>query len=235
MKQRSSLRKKARRLAGIGLAIGSLLLPERALAQAENQSSPYRAQVVLDANSEYVLRAIPISNEPVLQPLLAVNRGSLTGLIFGVIDPNNQNANEIDLSLDCTRQLSERINLSAGYTYIDFHDIKERTQEIYAGISLSTMLNPSIFLYRDFDLVNGTYGEASVSKVLRRLETRLSLGYNDRYFRENTGISHLNASISLPLQISKRTGVAGKLSFIRALNREFKNHFTYGIGVNRSL
>src|SRR3989338_609606 len=234
MKQRSSLAKKARKVIGLTLTVGSsLLLPERALAEAKNQSSPYRAQVVLDANSEYVLRAIPISNKPVLQPLLAVNRGSLTGLIFGVIDPNKQNANEIDLSLDYTRQLSERVNLSTGYTYTDFHDIKERTQEVYAGISLSTMLNPSIFLYRDFDLVNGTYGEASVSKVLRGLKTILSLGYNDRYFRENSGISHLSTSINLPLRIGKKTGIAGRLSYVRALNREFKNHFTYGLGVNR--
>lgn len=238
MKTKSQIRKKARRLTGVALAIGSSLLnPENSLAQAENQeqNSPYNVQVALDANSDYTLRAIPISNKPVLQLLLAVNRGSFTGSIFGVIDINNQNANEIDASIDYTKLLSEKISLSAGYAYADFHDIEEKTQEAYAGISLNARLNPNIFLYRDFDLVKGTYGETSVSRNFRGLETKLSLGYNHKYFREGTGISHINTSVNLPLQLSKKTKLTGKVNYIKALNKDFKDSLTYGIGIKRDL
>ena len=238
MKNRLSVGKKARRHAGIALAIGSSLLHtgnSSAQIEDQKQSSPYNIQVVLDGNSNCILRGISISDKPVIQPLLTVNRGAITGSVLGVIDPNNRNANEVDVSIDYTRPLSGRINLSAGYTYTDFRDIKEKTQEAYAGISLNTKLNPNVYLYRDSDLVKGTYGETSVSRNFRRLETRLGLGYNHRYFREGTGISHLNASVNLPLQLSRKTRLTGKLNYVKALNREFKDNTTYGIGVKRDL
>lgn len=238
MATKNSLGKKARMFTGIALTIGSSLLhPENSSAQTENQkqSPPYNVQVTLDANSNYILRAISTSDKPVIQPILTVNRGSLTGSVLGVIDPNNQNANEFDVSIDYTRPLNEKVYLSAGYTYADFHDIKEKTQEAYAGISLNTKLNPNLFLYRDFDFVKGTYGETSISRKFRGLETRLCLGYNHRYFRKGTGISHINASANLPLRLNKKTKLTSRANWIKALNKDFKDSITYGMGIKRDL
>ena len=243
----NNLYKKFRRFGLALLACGLLNPDEDALAQSKKEEiSP--AKFSLDVNSKYLLRGVPLSDMFVLQPSLTLSKGGITSSVFGVIDPNGKDANEADILVDYTKALNNRLNLSVGYSYINFPDIGEKTQEVYSGLSFQNVrLKPSIFLYRDLDYLTGTYIEASVANNFKlgkiNLEEKLILAYNHNYFIDNSGFSHINASLSLPLKICNGAVLSGKVSYLKALNhyhikdlgKDLNDKLVYGLGINLEL
>ena len=238
-----------RKLIGTVLVIGASLLPVKALSQENKQEQKcnYGGNIALDVNSKYLLRAIPLSDKMIISPSLTFSNGQITSSVVGIIDPNRQDANEADIIVDYTRPLTRHFDLSLGYTYVNFPDVGEKTQEVYSGLSFNTGLNPGIFVYWDFDFLTGTYIEASIAKDFKigyiDLETKLNLAYNHRYFREGSGFSHLNPSIILPLKLSDKVKLTGRVNYVKVLNNEyiedldksFKDKLVYGVGINVGL
>lgn len=224
----------------LGASASPLYIRANPVIAQETTKTKLEEKVNIEANlyfySKYIFRGLNFGNKPIFQPSLTLNYKDVIATILGTCDTGDENANEFDLLLDYTKEINKEINLSFGYNFFRFIDLGQNTQEVYAGVSLNRALSPSFMFYHDFDLAKGNYAELSISKSNKfknlSLNTKASLGYNDRYFWDKSGFSHLDFQVLIAIKISDKVTICPRLNYIKALNKDFKNEFVSGIGVN---
>ena len=126
--------------------------------------------VSLDYASQYIWRGQVPTDDPVFQPGVSIAVGDFTASLWGNMDltsVNNEKGQltEVDYSLDYAGEVSDILGYSVGIIYYDFPALTNDagTTEVYAGVSLNTILNPSVTVYRDIDDIKGLYIALGVS------------------------------------------------------------------------
>lgn len=229
--------------------VGALKLASNADAQearpVENPLQPIKQEAPIEVSSKtdffskYVYRGMKFSDKSVVQENLKASYKGLTFLGFGNYDTESRKVNEEDLIIDYTTPINDKISLSLGYGVFTFPNTDfKKTQEVYAAFSLENekCLNPSIALVHDFKEGKGNYLEAAVSKEFNVwntiLLTKAKLAYNDHYYRENSGFSHLELSLSNPINLSKNTSIVPSINLSKAIDKkDFDDEFYWGIGL----
>ncbi len=175
--------------AGIVLFVLSLVVSTSALAAIEVEGDVY-----LGVYNKYLWRGFDLSgSEPVAQGGIDVSAGAFTLSTWTNVQLSSKSAEgyksgeatENDLTIDYSRDITELISISVGNIYYMLDGIDD-TNELYLSVSLSTILEPSVKVYYDWDEAqeNGLFFTASIGHSFDLMEKlSLSLGalvsYND--------------------------------------------------------
>lgn len=189
-----------------------------------------------DLLSRYNFRGYTYSDGYVIQliPSASYRGFSLVGFIN--YDGATGQINETDITADFTMQISKFL-LSAGYTFLSFPNTEALdVHEIYVGVSLDTFLKPRIMVFHDFDHVEGQYIEGTAEHNFKINEHELLikalLAYNNHFLREESGLSHAQLIVSLPVPLTDRITITPNMTYSHALETtNFENMFFFGVNV----
>lgn len=218
-------------LAASYLALAPVAAKPAQLEEQEKEKPKVNLSLRTDWLSRYMFRGFALSEGPVLQPSIAVNYRDFTLIGFANFDDLTGKFNEADFTVDFTRPIG-KATFSVGYTNINFPNTETpKTQEFYAAAGIETLLKPSIIVVHDFNEGNGDYAEIGIGHNLKIEKTTISLkgrlGYNNHYYREESGFSHFEAGISMPVPAGKFT-ITPSIIRTESLDNHFQSQ-TWGI------
>ena len=109
-------------------------------------------------SSKYLWRGFDLSPDDafVVQPGADVSVGGFTVSWWGNISENTGEMNEVDLILDYSADLGDLVSVSVGNILYDVDGLAD-TNEVYLGVTLNTLLSPSLTAYYDYDEFDGNY------------------------------------------------------------------------------
>ena len=193
-------------------------------------ASQARAQLSASASSayvsKYVWRGFLVDDDPAVQSDFSFGLKGFTAGIWSSLpaaDDDGVFINEVDYYLDYTFGIS-LLSVSAGHTRYDFPAAggNVHSQEYYLGVSLDTVLSPSLVFYKDYGDEadgggDGLYVQVGISETLS-LSDSLSVdisgtyGYNDKLFISGTG-SDIGVGIGLSMSINEKLTLAPAINY----------------------
>ena len=200
------------------------------------QKAPIDITSKTDYFGKYVYRGFNFSDEPVVQENLTISHKGLTAWLFGNYNTETKQIDEQDLILDFTTPINKKGNLllSMGHGTYTFPgtDIK-KTQEVYAGLILDNpkLFNPTLFLFHDFKDGNGNYVELGGSTQVKGVDLSGKIGYNNHYYRKDSGFSHLEFRAARPIKLNNKTTLIPSVTLQKALQGDFTNKQYLGISI----
>jgi hypothetical protein len=135
------------------------------------------ADAYVGVYSKYLWRGFDLSEDDsfVVQPGTDVSINAFTVSFWANISENTGEMNEVDLTLDYSRDLGELVSFSLGNIFYNVDDADD-TNELYVGVTLNTILEPSLTIYYDYDEFDGNmYTVAAIGHGLD-LADNLSVG-----------------------------------------------------------
>lgn len=216
-------------------------------ASAEDGAAKLAGSVGTVFNSKYIWRGQNLVDGPVLQPQGCLAYAGWTGTVWANYDLDEGDEwTEVDYTLDYTESLGvlasslEILSASVGYTYYTFPnlDADDDSHEVYAGLSLDTLLSPSLIAYCDFGQGDGTYYEAGVSHSLSLgapvLSLGSSVGYNDGQWGYGSSFSAALLSVGLDVPVTKGLIWNASASSSVALDSQYDNEVFFGTSITFS-
>ena len=216
------------------LGVVTVLAATTALGQEAAEKS---WSIDLDAtfNSKYVWRGISLTNDPVFQPTVAVSWKGFTASFWGNMDLTDINGtewnfNEIDLTLDYSWSW-DIVGFSVGVIHYRFPNIRlPSTTELYGAVGLDVPLSPTLTVYQDVDLVNGTYANLSIGHtfedvwqlaedIAMSVDLSGAVGYGSGthnafyYGSAASGFTDLLLALGLPVQIGEHWTVTPAVNY----------------------
>ena len=252
MKRNSGLRKL---LTLVLLAFTVLAVPGAPLRAEEEKPTGDFTTAVL---SQYVWRGYELSrNSIVIQPSMTLGYKGFSVNIWGNLDTKPYSSadaaytgtwNETDLTLSYSKTIG-LFNVGGGYVYYglaspnkDAADPND-SQEIFATVSLNTLLSPSLTVYKEIDHYRNWYFLLGISHVVGlndtiSLKLAASAGYllstdAETYAKYDSAAAATidkfsnfhdgSLSASLPIKISNFITLTPTLSYIFPLTGDAKN------------
>ena len=138
-----------------------LALVSPAFAAIEVEGDTY-----INYSSMYLWRGFDLSDgDPVMQGGMDLSFKGLTLSYWSNYNLDDSELDETDLVIDYSFDLSELVSLSVGNILYSING--DDTSEVYAGISLNTILEPAFTIYYDYDQFDGDiYASASIGHSL---------------------------------------------------------------------
>lgn len=196
-------------------------------------------------NSKYIWRGQNLVDGPVLQPEGSLSYQGWTGTVWANYDADEGDEwTELDYTLDYTTSLGvlasslEILSVSVGYTYYTFPnlDADDDSHEVYAGLSLDTLLSPSLTVYYDFEQGDGMYYEAAIAHSFSLGAPVLSLGgsvgYNDGQWGYESSFSAAGLSVGLDVPVTKALTWNATAAVSLALDSQYEDEFYGGVGLS---
>ena len=168
--------------AAIVLALATIVLSTPAMAFEAS------ADAYVGVYSKYLWRGFDLSEDDnlVVQPGTDVSVGNFTLSFWGNLSENTGDMNEVDLTIDYSTDLSELISVSVGNILYDVDGLSD-TNEIYLGVTLNTILEPSLKVYYDYDEFHTVYTTLGVGHSFDLTDAvSLSLGATGSYLSDDT-------------------------------------------------
>ncbi len=186
----------------------------------------------VDVMRNYVWRGQKLTNSWVIQPSAGITYGNFGANIWANYDSDSKidegdghgEFSETDLTLSYSFSV-DKWNFSAGYIYYALTGAND-TQEVYLSTSYSTLLNPSLTIYYDYDEGNGAFIIAAIShsfEVFKECNLKLSasasyninnkvMGFDeDGNDFSNFYNGELSAGLSIP--ITKAISITPKVAY----------------------
>lgn len=195
----------------IAAAMLAAAVPTKNVKAAEQEKPELGLSLGSDFLSKYVFRGFAYSEDPVVQSTIAASYGNerygnITLIGFGNFDFGLEQLTEADIMAEYGRQFG-KVSAAFGYGYFTFPNTGlPDTQEVYGAASVETLLNPTITVVHDFE---GTYAEAGIGHDFKLGKVPLSasakLSYNDNHLIEDSGLSHAEATLAMPIEAGKLT------------------------------
>jgi len=154
------------------LTLAGILCTGIAASTAWAEEEKPTADLSVSALSKYVWRGFELSDDSiVLQPSMTVGYKGFAFNVWGNLDTdvkddmggpdeNSSSWNETDLTLSYTRSF-DPAECTLGYIYYGLEG--EDSQEIFASVTLKTILSPTLAVYRDYDAFPGWYITLGIS------------------------------------------------------------------------
>lgn len=113
-------------------------------------------------HNKYIWRGMPLTNGPVFQPSATVGIGNFSVNAWLNMDLDNVNNNEFEFNeMDFLAEYGfnlDQVSITVGILHYTFPNTDfDATTEFYGTVSLESPLNPSVTIYQDIDLVEGSY------------------------------------------------------------------------------
>jgi hypothetical protein len=252
MKKNARLRK----WFAIGLFMFTMLAVPGAQLQAEEEkpTGDFTAAVL----SQYIWRGYELSrNSIVIQPSMTIGYNGFTASIWGNLDTKAYSSvstsyaetwNETDLTISYSKTLGF-FTVGGGYIYYSLaslnRDAPDRadSQELFATVSLNTLLSPTLTVYKEIAHYRNWYGLLGISHVfelgqMMSLKLAASASYllstdevtypkfdssakatTDKFSNFHDG----TLSVSLPIKATDRITITPTLSYIFPLTGDAKN------------
>lgn len=112
--------------------------------------------------SKYIWRGIMQVDDPTLQPSLNIAKNGFTFNVWGNYDLTDKNGrknkfSEIDITAEYAFSLGD-FSIPVGVIHYEFPNTSfEPTTELYAGVSYSWVITPSVKIFKDVDESHGIY------------------------------------------------------------------------------
>ncbi len=181
----------------MAFAATSLLIGTTSLVQAEEADKP-AAALDVGVFSQYVWRGLELSKDSlVIQPSATISYKGVSLNVWGNLDTDNDayggaKYNETDLTLSYAKTLGIA-KFTGGYIYYGLDSLTD-SQEIFASVSIATILNPTISVYREiahlpawYINVGVSHSQELVNKIT--LDLAASAAY---YYSDDTGFAEAN-------------------------------------------
>lgn len=142
------------------------VLTSQTLCYAEEAEKP-TAGLDLGVFSQYVWRGLELSKDSVvIQPSATIGYKGVSFNIWGNLDTDNEvydgsKYNETDLTLSYSKTLGIA-KLTGGYIYYALDSLTD-SQEIFGAVTLNTLLNPTISVYREIAHLPAWYVNVGIS------------------------------------------------------------------------
>jgi hypothetical protein len=139
------------------------------------------ADAYIGVYSKYLWRGYDLNEEDddaVIQPGVDVSVGNVTFSFWGNISESSGEMNEVDLTVDYSQDLGEMFSFSVGNILynVDTNDAEPNTtNEVYLGVTLNTLLAPTLTVYYDYDEFHTVYTTLGISHSFG-LNDKLALG-----------------------------------------------------------
>ena len=160
------------------LVATTIFLGGTALTVSADEKTP-SADLSVSLSSKYVWRGYELSKDSVVvQPSMTVGYKGFGFNLWGNLDTDQDtelfetdggNWNETDMTLSYDGSAG-MVGYSLGYIYYGLDGATD-SQEIYAGVSVDTIAEPSLTIYRDFDEYEGWYINLGASHSFPVTET----------------------------------------------------------------
>lgn len=217
--------------------------------------------VTADYFNKYLWRGQNYMNDGVIQPSVGVAYGNLSANIWGnyllkddATGHNSDQFNEINYTVDYTDSVPgvDILSYSGGIIVYDFpNTTAPATTEIYAGLAVDTLLNPSVTLYQDVDQTDGLYISVGIGHGVAipdfglgelSLDLGASLGwgsrnYNQYYWNSTTpgadpkvfgdSLQDLVISAALPIELCDYATVTPSISYVGLVDSTLRRQDTY--------
>ena len=199
------------------------------IASAQEESSPFYAEISLELLSDYMWRGIQQYDGTSVQPevVLAYDTayGSLSGELFGHISAENSGPDDSIFNRDNFLELDptiayelefELIRARAGATWFFFFDSAffNDTAEFFLTVELDVLLSPSISAFHDYREREGQFYELSLSEPVPidwfpniEIAPYLLLGFSSNVeIYQDDGLNHITYGLQIapdigPLQL----------------------------------
>lgn len=180
-------------------------------------------EITTDFFSKYVWRGTLPTDDPVWQPGISMTYENITAGIWANMDLDGTfsgDFTEVDYYVDYSGSITDTLGYSVGYIYYNFPELASGsdTQEVYVGLSLDTLLSPSVTMYYDFDAVEGYYiafgAGHSIDEFFKisedlpvGLDISVNVGYADSDYNTaywtvaDSGFNDLTLSIGFPMEL----------------------------------
>ena len=173
------------------------VLAGQTLAHAEEAEKP-TASLDLGVFSQYIWRGLELSKDSlVIEPSLTLGYKGVSLNVWGNLDTNNDvyggnKYTETDITLSYSKTL-EIIKLTGGYIYYGLDSLTD-SQEVFGSVGLTTLLNPTISIYREIAHLPAWYVNVGVSHSLElvdkiTLDLAASAGY---YISDDSSFAEAN-------------------------------------------
>ena len=153
------------------------MLSLAALAVGTLQAQDLSVTTTFAWESSYVFRGDQLAEETFM-PALDLSYGGAYAGIWAALPAGDDDPNEVDFYGGYGFAVSELVSGDVGFSYYTYPDSEDdfgdgATFEIYGGVSFDVPLEPSLYLYYDFDLesftaegsLGHTYAVSEVSDV----------------------------------------------------------------------
>ena len=228
------------------LALAAVSTPALAVIEVEGD-------VYAGFYDKYLWRGFDLSGgKPVAQGGVDLTAGSFTLSYWTNVQLSSDSgegyksgeATENDIVIDYTRELNDMVSISVGNIYYMLDGLDD-TNELYASVALSTLLEPSLKVYYDWDEAeeDGLYYTASIGHTFTLSEAlSLSLGALVGYNQESDyAVGDYNdwhnyeLSASVEYALTDQISVTPSLLFSSGISDEAKDaidsEFLGGISV----
>lgn len=202
-------------------------------------------------NSKYVWRGINLVDAPVFQPTAAVSFGRWTFSAWGNMETINANRygrhgkatndfTEVDLTVDYSWQW-EKLKFSLGVIHYIFPNTgTTSTTEVYGGVGLDCLLEPTVTVYQDIDEAHGTYVTLGLSHAFEDvckptagtsmdIEIGGTVGWGSSshnafyYGVGESGLTDFTASVGFPVDLGKGWTLKPAVNYSTLLNQSIRN------------
>ena len=171
--------------------------------QTEQESS-FSFGAELGTNSAYVSEGVKFGENPTLEGNVNASILGFTATLCNNYSPKDRYVNEWEFILEHDQKLFDLLNLNTGASYLIYPGTEEpKGLELFSGIDLDFPVTPNFSVTKDV-INKGLYASLSfegATKIYTDLNIQVAagIGYNDRYFRETTGWSHVETRVSLEM------------------------------------
>jgi hypothetical protein len=230
-----------------------LIFSTCAVARDDGESS-VSLNLEAAALNKYVWRGMILTDGPVFQPAVTLGFSGLSLGLWVNLELNDVNDNRFhitEVDYDARYSFSfDKLSANIGIIRYTFPNTDlGSTTEIYAGIGLDTVLQPSITIYRDIDLIDGTYISFAGSQSLalgrsgHSLGLSAALGYGSSehnlfyYGVDESCLTDLLLSAVLSLKLGDNLTLSPQIAYSAFMSDKIKDNFDYdhatifGVGV----
>lgn len=220
--------------AAIVLILATLVVSSPAMAFEAS------ADAYVGVYSKYLWRGFDLSDENdnfVVQPGADVSVGNFTVSFWGNISENTGEMNEVDLTLDYSTDLSELVSISVGnilYNVDTNDESPNTTNEVYLGLTLNTILEPTLTVYYDYDEFESLYTTLGISHGLDINDAlSLSLGATASYlsvddvdneFSDDSWLHNLELSAGLDYAVNENISISGAVLYSTPLSNDAEDN-----------
>lgn len=223
------------------LAIAGTFTPAKAAVEVSGD-------IYAGLSSMYLWRGFDLSDgEAVIQGGSDLSAKGFTFSYWSNYDLDTSDVNETDIIIDYSKDINELVSVSLGNIYYMLDGIDD-TNELYFGVSLGTLLSPTLTVYYDYDAADetGLFYTLSVGHDFT-LNEKMSasvgalVSYNDEsdYSVGNYSDFHnYELSASADYSLSEQVSISPYLIFSDALSDDaetaIEDEFVGGINLTLS-
>jgi hypothetical protein len=200
--------------------------------EPEAAKFPVTGGVTFDFMSKYIWRGQLLTDDFAFQPTVWGKFGDVTVSSWSSISPDQDGGafREHDLTVDWTKAVHPKVNLSLGYINYAFPPVDgdgQFTNEFYVVSAFVAPLNPTVKAYFDVHEGKGTYLNFGISHPIPLGDSKLvatpsfALGYNMKQWIDDNTWNDANFGLKLTIPVHAKVSLAPAIYYTKGLTENY--------------